>query len=152
MKSPRAVAPLTDGNFLVLSRSAVRLCSPTLSCERSFPTEGVVTELDADSLKLLKASRDFDLRDENVSSDGAIGVSSELSTTTFYKITHPLDGIDEPSPGNFLQISVFDKRSRKALLSIHFNPKNHYEAPALSPDGAKLAILREGVLEVYDLR
>ena len=149
MKSPRSVAPLMTENFLVLSSSVAMLCSTSLSCEKSFPTRGTITELDADSIKLLKAEN-LAIRDEDVSNDGTISVSSELSTTSIYKIIHPLDGIDEPSPGNFLLIRVFDKQSGKTLLSLHLNPKNHYEAPALSPDGAKLAIVRSGVLEVYN--
>jgi hypothetical protein len=42
-KSPRSVAPLASGDFLVLSTSDVKVCSPDLRCEKSFQTKSIVT-------------------------------------------------------------------------------------------------------------
>jgi len=149
-KSPRSVAPLTSGNFLLLSASEVKLCSADLRCEKSFPGGEFMTALDSDSLKLLKGADTFVLRSDDTSTNGARTLSSELSSTIRNRIMHPLD-IDEPSPPDFLRITVYDNRSAKTLLSLHYNPKNQLVGPAISPNGAKLAIVREGRLEVYDL-
>jgi len=149
MKSARSVASLTDGNFLVASASDIKLCSPDLRCERSFPTKAAIP-LDLDNAKRLTGI-DIVFRSNDASSDGARELSSELSSSRWYRIRHPLGGIDEPSPPNFRRISVYDRRSRKTLLSLHYNPKNHLVGAALSPDGTKVAIVREGILEVYEL-
>ncbi len=143
------MAPLVSGNFLVLTASDVKLCSSDLRCEKSFPTKGLVT-LDSDSLKLLEGADTLVLRVDEASTNGARTVTSELGSTIWNRIMHPLD-IDEPSPPNFRRITVYDNRSGKTVLSLHYNPKNHSVGPALSPNGTKLAIVREGVLEVYDL-
>jgi hypothetical protein len=148
--SPRSVAPLTDGNFLLLSTSDVKLCSADLHCEKSFPTRGLVTALDSDGLKLLEGADTFVLRIDETSTNGARTVTSELRSTIWNKIRHPLD-IDEPSPPDFRRITVYDNQSGKALLSLHYNPGNHLVGPALSPNGTKLAIVRGTVLEVYDV-
>jgi hypothetical protein len=148
MKSAQSVVLLNDGNFLVSSASDIKLCSPDLRCEKSFATKAAAP-LDSDYAKRVTGI-DVAFRSNDVSADGAREVSSELSSTTWYRIRHPLDN-DEPSPPNFRRISVYDKRLRKTLLSLHYNPKNHLVRAALSPDGTKLAIVREGVLEVYEL-
>jgi hypothetical protein len=148
MKSAQSVASLTDGNFLVASASDITLCSPDLHCEKSFPTKTAIP-LGSDRAKLLTGI-DFVFRSDDASADGVRELSSELSSTVWYRIRHPLD-IDEPSPPNFRRISVYDKRSGKTLLSLHYNPKNHLVGAALSPDGTKLAIVREGILEIYEL-
>ena len=151
-KSARSVAPLVSGEFLVLSMSDVKMCSPDLHCEKSFPTKAVVT-LDSDSLKLLEQLGRTDLpmlRVDDASTDGARKVTTELSSTIWNRIMHPIS-IDEPSPDDLRRVSVYDNRYRKTVLSLHYNPKNHLVGPALSPNGTRLAIVREGVLEVYDL-
>ena len=148
MKSAGSVAALTDGQFLLAFASDIKLCSPDLRCEKSFPTKAA-TPLDSDHVKLVTGI-DFVLRSNDASADGARELSSELSSTTWYRIMHPLGGIDEPSLP-FRRIAVYDSRSRKTLLSLHYNPKNRLVGAALSPDGTKLAIVREGILEVYEL-
>ena len=151
-KSARSVAPLVSGDFLVLSMSDVKMCSPDLHCERSFPTKAVAT-LDSDSLKLLEQLGRTDLpmlRVDDASTDGVRKVTTELSSTIWNRIMHPIS-IDEPSPDDFRRISVYDSRDGKTVLSLHYNPKNHLVGPALSPNGSKLAIVRDGALEVYDL-
>jgi len=150
MKAPGAVAPLTDGQFIVLSKSLVRVCSADLRCDKSFPTNGGLATLDADSLKLLYGEKKFTLRDTNASKNGTRSVSTELSSTIWNKITHPIS-IDEQPADDFRRISVRDNRSGKTLFSMHYNPKNHSVGPTLSPNGTRLAIVREGVLEVYEL-
>ena len=148
-KSPRSVAVLSTGDFLVASLSDVKLCSADLRCEKSFPSHGG-PPLDSDAAKKI-TGMDVALRSDDVSIDGSRAVSGELSSTIWNKITHPLGGIDEPTPPNFRRISVYDDRSRKTLISLHYDPKNHVIGPALSPNGTKLAVVREGTLEIFEL-
>jgi hypothetical protein len=150
-KSPRSVAVLSTGDFLVASSSDVKLCSADLRCEKSFPSHGG-PPLDSDEAKKI-AGMDVVLRSDDVSIDGSRAVSAELSSTMWNKITHPLGGIDEPTPPNFRRISVYENltTSRKTLISLHYDPKNHVIGPALSPNGTKLAVVRESALEIFEL-
>ena len=150
MKSPRAVALLTDGQFIVLSNSFVRICSADLRCDKSLPTKGALDAVDADTLKLLYGEKTFALRDSDASTDGDRSVSTELSSTNWNKIMHPIP-VDEPPADDSRSISVRDNQTGKTLFSMHYNPKGHLVGPALSPNGTRLAIVRAGVLEVYEL-
>ena len=148
-KWPQSVAVLSTGDFLVASLSDVRLCSADLRCEKSFPIRGG-HPLDSNEAKKI-TGMDVAIRSDDVSIDGSRAVSAELSSTIWNKITHPLGGLDEPTPPNFRRISVYDNRSRKTLISLHYDPKNHVVGPALSPNGTKLAVVREGMLEIFEL-
>jgi hypothetical protein len=148
-KSPGAVAVLTSGDFLVASSSDVKLCSADLRCDKSFPSHAGYP-LDSDKVKKI-TGMDIALRPDDVSIDNSRAISAELSSTIWNKITHPLGGIDEPTPPNFRRISVYDNRSRETIFSMHYDPKNHLIGPALSPNGSRLAVVREGTLELFDL-
>jgi len=148
-KASRSVAVLTSGDFLVASLENVKLCSFDLRCEKSFPSHGG-PPIDLNEART-STGRDVALRSEDLSVDGTRSVSSELSSTTWNKITHPLGGIDEPTRPNFRRITVYDIRSQKTLISLHYDPKGHLVGPALSPDGRKLAVVREGMLEIFDV-
>ena len=142
-RSSRSVVPLSSGDFLVASILDVKLCSPDLRCKK-IVVGGLI------DLKHLKGLGDLVLRPEDVSSDGKRCISSELSSTIWNKISHPIS-IDEPSPDDYRRITVFDKASKKPLISLHYNPKNQIVGAAISPGGTKLAVVRRGTLEVYDL-
>jgi hypothetical protein len=64
-KSPRSVAVLSTGDFLVASLSDVRLCSADLQCKKSFPTHGG-SPLDSDEAKKITGP-DVALRPDEVS-------------------------------------------------------------------------------------
>ena len=150
VKSPRSVVPLTDGRFAVLSKSDLKLCSADLKCEQSFQAIGGLAGLSPDSLKAWTGTDNQVVRDDNASADGARTVSSELGSTAWNKITHPLE-IDEPRRPNIRRVTVHDTRSGKALLSLHYDPRNHFVGPTISPNGNRLAIVRKGILEVYEV-
>ena len=145
-----SVAPLNNSEFLVLTGPEVTLCTAELRCEKSFETDGLVSNLDQENMKWLKGGEDLVLRPEESSVDGSRSLGMELRSTTWNKTTHPLD-IDEPAPPNYRRIDVYDKSVAKVIFSLEYNPKNHIVPAALSPNGAKLAIVRDGKLEVYDL-
>ena len=147
-KSPRSVAVLSNGDFLVDSLANVRLCSADLRCEKSSPSHGGLP-LDSDEARKI-TRMDVTLRPDDTSADGSRAVSAELSANTRNKITHPLGGVDEPTL-NLRRISVSDNRSHKTLISLHYDPKNHVIRPALSPNGTTLAVVSSGALEIFEL-
>jgi hypothetical protein len=149
-KSPHSVALLSNGRFLILSTSDVSLCSADLRCEESFPTHGAFDELNSDTLKLLGITSDGALREDRASADGTRIVTGELSYTAWNKMVDVLD-IDQSRPENRWRICVLEAKSGKILFSLQWNPKTHLVGPALSPSGTKLAVVRKGVLEVYDV-
>jgi hypothetical protein len=149
-KTRDSVVPLTSGRFLILSNTEVRLCSADLRCERSFPTNGAFDELSSNALKVLGITDQGAPRDEHASADATRVITSELSYTGWNKIVNILD-IDQSRPENLWRIAVTEARSGKVLLSLHWNPKTHLVSPALSPSGTRLAVVRKGALEVYDV-
>jgi hypothetical protein len=148
-KSPRSVAVLSTGDFLVASLSDVRLCSADLQCKKSFPSHGG-PPLDSDEARKI-TGMDVALQSDDVSIDGSRAVSADLSSTMWNKISHPFGNIDEPTSPDSRRISVYDNRSRKTLISLHYDPKNHVIGPALSPNGTTLGVVSSGALEIFEL-
>lgn len=77
----------------------------------------------------------------------------EAGYTHWNSVVNFLD-IDSGRPLNFERVTVFDTDSGRVLLKMGWDPRP-YEGdltdPALSPDGHKLAIVRKGRLEVFDI-
>jgi len=145
-----SIVPLTDGNFLVRSSSEVKLCSAELRCEKSLSMRDLATPLTSETLRQLDGANDLTVRRSDTSSDGSRIVNTALDSTLWNKISHPLD-IDAPASENVRRISVYEMRTGKTLFAMHYNPKNSFVLPALSPNGTRLAILRKGSLEVYGI-
>ena len=145
----RSVAVLTTGDFLVASMDDVKLCSSDLRCDKSFPSHGG-PPIDLNKARTM-TEMDATIRSDDSSVDGTRSVTAELSSTTWNTVTHPLGGIDEPTRPNFRRVTVYDNKSQKTLISLHYDPKGHLVGPALSPDGTKLAVVREGRLEIFDV-
>jgi hypothetical protein len=62
--------------------------------------------------------------------------------------------IDEGRPANFESVSVMSSDSGKQLLALRWDPRPYRTAsavPALSPDGHKLAVIRHGNLEIFEI-
>jgi hypothetical protein len=150
VKSSRSVVPLTDGRFAVLSGADLKICSADLRCERSFRAKGGLTGLSSDTLKAWAGTDNYVVRSDDESADGTRTVTSELSSTKWNKITHPLD-IDEPTRPNSRRVTVRDTRTGEALLSLRYDPRNQLVGPAISPNGKRLAIVRKGFVEVYEM-
>jgi hypothetical protein len=150
MKKREVVAPLASGMFLALSVKDVKVCSAELSCDQSYPTKGAVTQLDSDSLRSIGMKDGYVLRSENTSADGTRTLSTELRRSAWSKVTHPL-AIDEPGPFDVRRVTVHDTASNATLIDFDYDPKNQLIDPVLSPDGKRLAVVRLGTLEVYEL-
>jgi len=63
-------------------------------------------------------------------------------------------GIDEDRDFNVESIRVLASESRKVLFDFHENPRPYLarlSSPALSPNGRRLALIRHGFLEVFEI-
>jgi hypothetical protein len=97
--------------------------------------------------------RDRSFVDSTSSVDGARLMRVETRQTRWSKITNPLAGLGDP-PYNSRRISVYDKQTGKELFTLQRDPR-HYggglTSPALSPTGHRVALLRRGVVEVFEV-
>jgi hypothetical protein len=62
--------------------------------------------------------------------------------------------IDSGRPLNFEQVKVLSIDSGKSLLELHWDPRPYIgplSIPALSPNGRRLAVIRHGFLEVFEV-
>jgi hypothetical protein len=62
--------------------------------------------------------------------------------------------IDEGRPVNFESISVMSTDSGKKLFELQWDPRPDARIltrPALSPDGRKIAVIRHGILEIFQI-
>jgi hypothetical protein len=62
--------------------------------------------------------------------------------------------IDQGRPVNFESISAMSTDSGKKLLELQWDPRPYagiLTPPALSPDGRKLAVIRHGILEIFQI-
>ncbi len=78
----------------------------------------------------------------------------ESGYTTFNSIVNFLD-IDSGRPHNTETVNVVSVQSGKSILKLKWDPRPYVglpSAPALSPSGNRLAIIRGGFLEVFDLQ
>jgi hypothetical protein len=60
--------------------------------------------------------------------------------------------IDQGRPSNFESLRVMDCESGKLLFELKWDPRPYGEVvPALSPNGQKIAIVRGGFLEIFEI-
>lgn len=86
--------------------------------------------------------------------DGARMMHVETRQTRWSKITNPLAGLGE-RPYNSRKIRVYDKQTGKELFSLQWDPRHDWggltREPAFSPTGHRVALLRRGVVEVFEV-
>lgn len=86
--------------------------------------------------------------------DDARVMRVETRQTRWSKITNPLAGLGE-RPYNSREIRVYDKQTGKVLFALRWDPRHDWggltREPALSPAGRKVALIRRGVVEVFDV-
>lgn len=73
--------------------------------------------------------------------------------TAWNSFVNSLD-IDQGRPANVESVSVMSSDSGKELLALRWDPRPYRApsaVPALSPDGRKLAVIRHGILEVFEI-
>jgi hypothetical protein len=84
------------------------------------------------------------------SASGSRFCIEEYGYTKLNALMSPLD-IDSGRPPDLQTIRVFDVASGKQLTKFQWDPRPYVVTPALSPDGHRLAAIRQGILEVYEL-
>ena len=187
LKAGDSVAWVPEEQFLVLSRSEVKLCSADFLCDRSFPTKGPfrlssnhtravvggnrgspATFLDSRTLAVLagedlaqisaEGHRHYNPDDSFVdsvsSADGARAMRVETKQSRWSKITNPLAALGE-RPFNIRKITVYEKQTGQVVFALQWDPRHDWGGltrdPALSPAGHKVALLRRGVLEAFEI-
>jgi len=81
-------------------------------------------------------------------------VLRESDYTRWNSITNFTD-IDSSRPFNFEKIRVLDLETGRPLLTLQWDPRPYIPQltlPAISPNGHRLAAIRRGFLEVYDVK
>jgi len=66
-----------------------------------------------------------------------------------------LNSMNIEQPFNLERVNVIDVGSGKSRFRLRWDPRpyvDYLSRPALSPDGHRLAVIRRGFLEVYDIR
>jgi hypothetical protein len=87
------------------------------------------------------------------SPSGARFCFHEGGYTRWNSVVNFLD-IDSGRPLNLERVTVFDTDSGRVVLKMQWDPRPYQgdlTDPALSPDGHKLAIIRKGRLEAFDI-
>jgi hypothetical protein len=74
----------------------------------------------------------------------------EHGYTTFNSIVNFLD-IDDGRPQNFQRVRVIDMSSGNEVYNFEWDPRPHLVEPALSPSGHRIARVRAGILEVFQI-
>ncbi len=96
----------------------------------------------------------WELAELTTASSGSRFCLHQAGYTIQNSIINFLD-IDNGRPFNFESVSIISVDTGKVVLEERWDPRPYVgllAAPALSPDGRKLAIIRKGILEVYDAK
>ncbi len=126
--------------------SAAFLADEVVYVERD--DAAVVLSADGKQLYSLKLRGDAHL--VHTSLGGQRFALESLGATFGGRLLHPLDrsgqrGVDKET------VEVFEVGSGKQVFALEWRPGRHPSDVALSPDGLRLALIRGGFLEVYDL-
>ncbi len=96
----------------------------------------------------------WDVTDISTTASGSRFCFHEAGYTRFNSILNFYD-IESSRPLNFESVNVLSTDSGKSLLKLRWDPRpyvGYLSTPALSPDGHRLAIIRNGFLEVFEVQ
>jgi hypothetical protein len=113
-----------------------------------------VAKVDGTVLFRIPVTARWELAEVITAASGSRFCLHQAGYTTLNSIVNFLD-IDNGRPFNFESVSVISVDTGKILLERRWDPRPYVgrlAAPALSPDARKLAIIRNGILEVYDAK
>jgi hypothetical protein len=85
-----------------------------------------------------------------VSASGVRFGINEYGYTKLNSLLNPLD-IDNGRPPDFQRIRVLEVGTGKLAAEFEWDPRPYVVPPALSPTGHRLAVIRQGTLEVYEI-
>jgi hypothetical protein len=113
-----------------------------------------VARVDGTVLFRVPVTARWELAEVTTAASGSRFCLHQAGYTRLNSIVNFLD-IDNGRPFNFESVSVISVDTGKVVLEQRWDPRPYVgllAAPALSPDGRKLAIIRKGFLEVYDAK
>lgn len=100
------------------------------------------------------SGRDGSFVDSISTVDGARVMQVETRQSRWSKITNPLGGLGS-RPYDRRIIRVYDTQTGRELLTLRWDPRHDWggmsRKPALSPNGHRVALLRRGVVEVFEV-
>ena len=113
-----------------------------------------VARVDGTVLFRVPVTTRWELAEVTTAASGSRFCLHQAGYTTLNSIVNFLD-IDNGRPFNFESVSVISVGTGKTLLEQRWDPRPYVgglATPALSPDGRKLAVIRRGFLEVYEVQ
>ena len=112
-----------------------------------------VVEGNAATVFRVPVTQRWHLAEVTTSASGSRFCFHEAGYTTLNSIVNFLD-IDSGRPANTESVNVISVQSGKSILKLEWDPRPYVgtsSAPALSPSGNRVAVIRTGFLEVFDL-
>ncbi len=125
------------------------LNSESLACLDHDASEVVVTDMDARPIRRYKVEKTWRTGFLPTTSGTRFGIY-EHGYTVLNSIVNFLD-IDEGRPLDFQRVRVIDMLSGKEVFRLEWDPRPHLVKPALSPSGHRLARVRAGIVEVFQV-
>jgi hypothetical protein len=125
------------------------LNSELLACLDWAASEAVVTDMEAKQIwryKVAKAWRSGFL----TATSGTRFAIHEYGYTLLNSIINFLD-IDDGRPEDFQRVRVIDITSGREVFQLEWDPRPHLIKPALSPSGHRVARVKGGILEVFQV-
>jgi hypothetical protein len=133
------------GNF----RELRFLNSESLACLDHDASEVVVTDMDARPIRRYKVEKAWRTGFLPTASGTRFGIY-EHGYTVLNSIVNFLD-IDDGRPQDFQRVRVIDMSSGKEVSRLEWDPRPFLIKPALSPSGHRIARVRAGILEVFQV-
>jgi hypothetical protein len=125
------------------------LNSELLACLDHDASEVVVTDMDARPVRRYKVEKAWRTGILPAASGTRFGIY-EHGYTALNSLANLLD-IDEGRPQDFQRVRVIDISSGKEVYKLEWDPRPYLTKPALSPSGHRLARVKAGILEVFQV-
>jgi len=142
-----------DARLTIDSRGNFRelrfLNSEALACLDHDASEVVITDMDARQIRRYKVAKAWRTGFLPTTSGTRFGIY-EHGYTALNSLVNFLD-IDEGRAQDFQRVRVIDIYSGKEVYRLEWDPRPHLIKPALSPSGHRLARVKAGILEVFQV-
>jgi len=142
-----------DARLAIDSRGNFRelrfLNSESLACLDHDASEVVITDMDAKPIRRYKVDKAWRTGFLPTSSGTRFGIY-EHGYTALNSLAN-LQDIDEGRPQDFQRVRAIDISSGKEVYRLEWDPRPYLTKPVLSPSGHRLARVRAGSLEVFQV-
>lgn len=121
----------------------------SLACLDWGASEVVVTDMDARPIRRYRVDKAWRTGILPASAGTRFGIY-EHGYTVLNSILNFYD-IDDARPQDFQRVRVIDMLSGNEVFRLEWDPRPHLIKPALSPSGRRIALVRAGMLEVFQV-